>query len=102
MWARGLRGWSRRWDSNPGPAVYKTAALPIELRRRRAWATKVVRAPGDDRARPFGRSSEPGQASGRRSESSGLGSGAAGASAFALRGRVVVARFADFRAALTG
>src|SRR3989304_1533347 len=25
--------WSRRWDSNPGPAVYKTAALPVELRR---------------------------------------------------------------------
>lgn len=24
---------SRRWDSNPQPAVYKTAALPIELRR---------------------------------------------------------------------
>jgi hypothetical protein len=28
-----LRVWSRRWDSNPQPAVYKTAALPIELRR---------------------------------------------------------------------
>ncbi len=27
---------SRRWDSNPQPAVYKTAALPIELRRH-AW-----------------------------------------------------------------
>ena len=26
--------WSRRRDSNPKPAVYKTAALPIELRRR--------------------------------------------------------------------
>src|SRR5476651_455345 len=26
--------WSRRRDSNPEPAVYKTAALPIELRRR--------------------------------------------------------------------
>src|SRR3954454_9658375 len=26
-------GQSRRWDSNPQPAVYKTAALPIELRR---------------------------------------------------------------------
>jgi hypothetical protein len=25
--------WSRRWESNPQPAVYKTAALPIELRR---------------------------------------------------------------------
>ena len=25
---------SRRWESNPQPAVYKTAALPIELRRR--------------------------------------------------------------------
>ena len=28
--------WSRRRDSNPEPAVYKTAALPIELRRRDA------------------------------------------------------------------
>src|SRR4051812_38212468 len=27
---------SRRWDSNPQPAVYKTAALPIELRRQSA------------------------------------------------------------------
>ncbi len=25
--------WSRRWDSNPQPEVYKTPALPIELRR---------------------------------------------------------------------
>src|SRR6478672_13825085 len=38
--ARGRSGhrmdvrWSRRRDSNPEPAVYKTAALPIELRRR--------------------------------------------------------------------
>ena len=30
------RRWSRRRDSNPEPAVYKTAALPIELRRRGA------------------------------------------------------------------
>ena len=30
-----LFSWSRRRDSNPEPAVYKTAALPIELRRRR-------------------------------------------------------------------
>src|SRR5687767_7290222 len=29
----GISPWSRRWDSNPQPAVYKTAALPIELRR---------------------------------------------------------------------
>ena len=29
-------GRSRRWDSNPQPAVYKTAALPIELRRQEA------------------------------------------------------------------
>ena len=27
-------GWSRRRDSNPWPAVYETAALPAELRRR--------------------------------------------------------------------
>ena len=25
--------WSRRWDSNPQPADYKSAALPVELRR---------------------------------------------------------------------
>ena len=29
-----LKYWSRRWDSNPQPADYKSAALPIELRRR--------------------------------------------------------------------
>src|SRR5262249_15654614 len=29
-------GRSRRWDSNPQPAVHKTAALPIELRRQEA------------------------------------------------------------------
>ena len=29
----GISPGSRRWDSNPQPAVYKTAALPIELRR---------------------------------------------------------------------
>ena len=27
------RRWSRRWDLNPQPADYKSAALPIELRR---------------------------------------------------------------------
>lgn len=26
---RQKRAWSRRWDSNPQPAVYKTAALPL-------------------------------------------------------------------------
>src|SRR5574344_1409093 len=26
--------WSWRWDSNPQPADYKSAALPVELRRR--------------------------------------------------------------------
>ncbi len=25
--------WSRRWDLNPQPADYKSAALPVELRR---------------------------------------------------------------------
>jgi hypothetical protein len=28
-----LHVWSRRWDSNPQPADYKSAALPVELRR---------------------------------------------------------------------
>ncbi len=27
--------WSWRWDSNPQPADYKSAALPIELRQRK-------------------------------------------------------------------
>ena len=27
------RKWSWRWDLNPQPAVYKTAALPVELRQ---------------------------------------------------------------------
>src|SRR6476646_10157964 len=43
--------WSRRRDSNPEPAVYKTAALPIELRRRGAgsdrrwtpWRREMIR-----------------------------------------------------------
>src|SRR4051794_39496986 len=44
--------WSRRRDSNPEPAVYKTAALPIELRRRGAgsdrrwtpWRREMIRS----------------------------------------------------------
>jgi hypothetical protein len=27
--AREGEGWSRRWDSNPQPPVYKTGALPL-------------------------------------------------------------------------
>src|SRR5215210_182307 len=40
--------WSRRRDSNPEPAVYKTAALPIELRRRGAgpYRRKTLRRRG--------------------------------------------------------
>ena len=30
------REWSWRWDSNPQPADYKSAALPIELRQHEA------------------------------------------------------------------
>ena len=37
-----LFSWSRRRDSNPEPAVYKTAALPIELRRRAQENTAIV------------------------------------------------------------
>src|SRR5918998_5929104 len=37
-----IRLWSRRRDSNPEPAVYKTAALPIELRRRDAHGRTAV------------------------------------------------------------
>src|SRR5688572_15121023 len=44
--------WSRRRDSNPKPAVYKTAALPIELRRRdgQGITAEDPSAPGNDRA----------------------------------------------------
>lgn len=31
--SRFIGKWSRRWDSNPQPTVYKTVALPIELCR---------------------------------------------------------------------
>src|SRR4029453_2953241 len=63
------RRWSRRRDSNPEPAVYKTAALPIELRRHDGQghtADDPIPAPGDDRpGRPDG-SSVGGAASRRR------------------------------------
>src|SRR5919106_974430 len=44
--------WSRRRDSNPEPAVYKTAALPIELRRRdgQGHTAEDPSAPGNDRS----------------------------------------------------
>src|SRR6266511_3792480 len=43
--------WSRRRDSNPEPAVYKTAALPIELRRRaHGHIPQQSLAPANDRA----------------------------------------------------
>jgi hypothetical protein len=35
------KNWSRRWDSNPQPADYKSAALPIELRRHVAELTGI-------------------------------------------------------------
>ena len=43
--------WSRRRDSNPEPAVYKTAALPIELRRRDR-GHKPERGTDDDQGGP--------------------------------------------------
>src|SRR6185503_10558974 len=65
MWARGLREWSRRRDSNPEPAVYKTAALPIELRRQRTPNQGPAEAPRNDRSTHESRSSTPGPAAGR-------------------------------------
>ena len=63
-------------DSNPEPAVYKTAALPIELRRRAQNHTAGGPvAPGDDRARrPNGSSagSVPGSAQLRHPQASYL------------------------------
>src|SRR6478672_3197643 len=44
--------WSRRRDSNPEPAVYKTAALPIELRRRRRIRIPQETAATQRRVRP--------------------------------------------------
>ncbi len=35
--------WSWRWDSNPQPADYKSAALPIELRQRRKKTYLVLK-----------------------------------------------------------
>ena len=35
--------WSWRWDSNPQPADYKSAALPIELRQHEALSFKSQR-----------------------------------------------------------
>src|SRR6476620_2842196 len=64
--------WSRRRDSNPEPAVYKTAALPIELRRRAPSHTAGQPvAPANDTCRSLIGSSEigvavSGSASGRR------------------------------------
>ena len=29
MGISGVKGWSRRWDSNPRPSVYETDALPL-------------------------------------------------------------------------
>ena len=49
--------WSRRRDSNPEPAVYKTAALPIELRRRAAPYRRKAVGAANDRAESSGRSS---------------------------------------------
>src|SRR3982751_3241428 len=43
----GVLTWSRRRDSNPEPAVYKTAALPIELRR----LARIVKQRSDSASR---------------------------------------------------
>ena len=66
--------WSRRRDSNPEPVVYKTTALPIELRRRRRRMVAHERANLASVARPAARqagsSGAGGGASGSRSASS--------------------------------
>src|SRR3954468_18235292 len=116
--------WSRRRDSNPEPAVYKTAALPIELRRRGAgpYRRRTLRRRGmirsaarDGQARS---GSSPGSLErgrrgfraglatgvadpGRRSSdgppgASGAGSGSPG-SLFAVAAAVVAVRLRGFR-----
>ncbi len=64
-----LGRWSRHRDSNPEPAVYKTAALPIELRRRALKPSAgSLKTPGDDRsARANGSSARLARAGSRRS-----------------------------------
>src|SRR6185369_7427149 len=68
--------WSRRRDSNPEPAVYKTAALPIELRRRgagpyRRWTLRrrgmIRSAARPGQARHEGRTGSPATLAGRSS-----------------------------------
>src|SRR5688572_21500015 len=71
MWARGLREWSRRRDSNPEPAVYKTAALPIELRRQRTANQGL-----SQRREMIGRPGRTGQARGVRGLAARRGRGA--------------------------
>ena len=39
--------WSWRWDSNPQPADYKSAALPIELRQRELKSQPTRKKDGD-------------------------------------------------------
>src|SRR5688500_9901517 len=39
----GKKKWSRRWDSNPRPADYESAALPTELRRQGVYGVSVAR-----------------------------------------------------------
>src|SRR5215217_6586157 len=79
--------WSRRRDSNPEPAVYKTAALPIELRRHgsiedtRAPANGAIngRAISAYSASPGSRScSTAGRVSGSAGGASGCAGGASG------------------------
>src|SRR5688572_19357976 len=100
--------WSRRRDSNPEPAVYKTAALPIELRRRDGQGHTAVDpirrrqmigpTPGMGQARSgsgggllalrTARARVAG-GSGRRSSSAGSLGGSAGTSAGLVLARVI-------------
>ena len=38
----GSSGWSRRWDSNPQPPVYKTGALPLSYAGERVQHWQIV------------------------------------------------------------
>src|SRR3954451_9899516 len=88
----GVLTWSRRRDSNPEPAVYKTAALPIELRRRDAHGHTAEDpwAPKNDRAR-------------RTNGSSAVGLGAMlGGRLGPAREQVVIARARPIRGCRVG
>ena len=48
--------WSWRWESNPQPADYKSAALPVELRQQQVWELISKHSSWQEEFCSFGRS----------------------------------------------